>query len=202
MLIRWAAAASKRQRNFPHDPVGFAQDFDDLLIVHDVFETQHPALAIFQPFLRGLISADVEFPRDLRHALEILVGVDHCAAKAPLPFRGEVGRGGCRKTSLHHHIIAISLKRIRRRANRLRLHQVKSAELAALFGDMRKDLRAGRIGNAREIDFQELRIGAAIIRRMEHAVDIFEDEEFVWQILPNGGGEPSAGWWRGTGEFS
>ena len=190
-FIRRAAAASKRQRYFPHDPVGFAQDFDDLLIVHHVLEGQHPALAIFEPFLRGLISADMEFPRDLRHALEILVGVDHYAAKAPLPFRGEVGRGGCRKNRLHRHIVCPrnggTLVRIRRRANRMRFHQVKSAKLAALFGDMRKDLRAGRIGNAREIDFQELRIGAAVVRRMEDAIDIIEHAKFVGQILPQRG---------------
>ncbi len=56
----------KGQLDLFHDSVGFAQDFDDLLIVAHVIEGQRPALTVLQPFLRGLIAADVEFPRDGR----------------------------------------------------------------------------------------------------------------------------------------
>ena len=62
---------------------------------------------------------------------------------------------------------------------------MQAAKLAALFGDMGEDLGLGRIGNAREIDFQELRIGPPVIGRMQHAIDIVEDAEFVGQfVLP------------------
>ena len=45
-----------------HNPVGFAQDFDDPPAVHDVVKRQRTALTVLQPFLRSLLSADVEFP--------------------------------------------------------------------------------------------------------------------------------------------
>ena len=51
--------------------------------------------------------------------------------------------------------------------------------MAALFGNMRKDLWRGRIGDAREIDFQKLRISRAVIGRVQHAIDIVEDLHFI-----------------------
>ena len=76
----------QRQHDLFHNPVGFAQDFDDPLIVHHVIERQRPALAVFQPFLRRLISTDVKFPRDLRHVVEILVGVNVDTSNFILPI--------------------------------------------------------------------------------------------------------------------
>jgi hypothetical protein len=77
VLLQW-------QDDLFHDPIRLTQDLDDLLIVHHIVKTQRPPLAVLQPFLRGLISTDVEFPCDLGDALEILVGVDVNAAYAPL----------------------------------------------------------------------------------------------------------------------
>lgn len=46
----------------PHDPVGLQQNFEDALIVLHVREGQGAAFAILEPFLGGLIAADVEIP--------------------------------------------------------------------------------------------------------------------------------------------
>ncbi len=42
--------------------------------------------AVLQPFLGGLIAADVEVPGDLRHVLEPAVGVDRDAAELGVIF--------------------------------------------------------------------------------------------------------------------
>jgi hypothetical protein len=62
------------QRHFDpaHDLVGFGQDFDDLLIVPDVVPAQGAALAVFQPLLRGPVSADREVPCDRQDGIEVL----------------------------------------------------------------------------------------------------------------------------------
>jgi hypothetical protein len=45
-----------------HDAVGFRQDFQDALVVADIVDAKAAATAVFQPFLRGLVAADVEVP--------------------------------------------------------------------------------------------------------------------------------------------
>ena len=70
----------QRQHYLFHNPVSFGQDFDDPLVMHNIVKRQRAALSVFQPFLRRLIPADVKFPCDLRHVVEILVGVDVDAA--------------------------------------------------------------------------------------------------------------------------
>jgi hypothetical protein len=45
-----------------HDAVGFIEDFQDALVVADVVDGQGTATAVFQPFLRELVAADVEVP--------------------------------------------------------------------------------------------------------------------------------------------
>ena len=62
-------------------------------------------LFFLQPFLRGLVTADVELPSQLRHAGEMLVLVDQHLAV--LEFR----------IAARHHIIAFPLEDIRRIAD-------------------------------------------------------------------------------------
>ncbi len=83
--------SGERQSNAAHDAVGFGQDFDDLLIMDHIVKGQCPALAVLQPFLRGLIAADVKFPCDARDIIEILVGV--YVDTAILPSRKREGLG-------------------------------------------------------------------------------------------------------------
>jgi hypothetical protein len=45
-----------------HDAVRLGKDFQDALVVADVVDGQGAATAVFQPFLRGLVAADVEVP--------------------------------------------------------------------------------------------------------------------------------------------
>lgn len=66
--------------NLPHHPIRLCQSLDDLLIMHDVFEIEDSAFAVFQPFLGGLVAADVEVPGDFRDGVEVLFGVDVDAA--------------------------------------------------------------------------------------------------------------------------
>ena len=49
----------------------------------DVVVVQCTAFAVFQPFLGGLIAADVEIPRDLRNAFEVLAVVEMDTTKTP-----------------------------------------------------------------------------------------------------------------------
>lgn len=73
---------------------------DDGLVVHDVVVRQCAALAVLEPLLRRLISADVEVPCRFRNIVEVLLGVDvdsailpfHCLNLAA-PCDGEVGVG-------------------------------------------------------------------------------------------------------------
>lgn len=67
---------SKGEFDQLHDPVGFDEDLYDLLIMAHIIERQSAPLPVLQPFLRGLIATDVEFPRNGRHVFEPLVGVD------------------------------------------------------------------------------------------------------------------------------
>lgn len=62
--------------NFFHDSVGFDKSDDYFLIVLNVLVRERAALAVFEPFLRGLIAADVGVPGYFRHAPKILLGVD------------------------------------------------------------------------------------------------------------------------------
>lgn len=45
----------KRQVDLFHDPVSFGQDLDDRLVVADIVKAQKVTLAVFEPFLGGLI---------------------------------------------------------------------------------------------------------------------------------------------------
>lgn len=59
-----------------HNSLRFRERDDDSLVVFDVVVVERSAFSIFQPFLRGLVAADVEFPGGLRDAVEILRFVD------------------------------------------------------------------------------------------------------------------------------
>ena len=60
--------------------MGFGQGDDDALVVHDVFNGQAASTVAFQPFLCGLVSADIKIPCYFWHATEILVIIDPDAA--------------------------------------------------------------------------------------------------------------------------
>jgi hypothetical protein len=55
-------SGSQRHGYCFHDPVRLGQDFQDALIMFDVIEAERPALAVFQPFLGGLVAADIKVP--------------------------------------------------------------------------------------------------------------------------------------------
>ena len=56
------AGLAQVHRDGAHDPVGFRQDLQDALIVLDIVKAQLAALAVLQPFLRGLVAADEKAP--------------------------------------------------------------------------------------------------------------------------------------------
>ena len=56
--------------DFGHQPDRLRQGDNDLVVVLDVLLAQHPSLAVFEPLFADLVSANVEVPNGLRHALE------------------------------------------------------------------------------------------------------------------------------------
>ena len=84
------------------------------------------------------------------------------------------------------------------------LHQVQAAQRLALFADMGEHLRAGRIGNAREVDLEEFGEGAPVIGRVQHAVNIVEHLDLARPRIAGGGAKfrmtplpLGRGWGRG-----
>ena len=74
--------------DFLHNAVGLTQGGDDALVMADVLDGQIAALAVFEPFLRGLVAADIKLPRHFRDLSEILGRVDPdlaCCGVIPAP---------------------------------------------------------------------------------------------------------------------
>ncbi len=59
-----------------HEAVGFGEGDDDFLVVENVVEAEGASIAVFEPFLGGLIAADIKLPSDERNVFEILRVVD------------------------------------------------------------------------------------------------------------------------------
>jgi hypothetical protein len=62
--------------NTLHNPIRFAENFQNPLVVFDVIKIQRPTFAVFEPFLCRLVAADVEVPGDCGGVVEVLLGVD------------------------------------------------------------------------------------------------------------------------------
>ena len=77
---------------------------------------------------------------------------------------------------------------------------MQAAELLALFADCREDFGRGGIGHAREIDLEEFGEGRAIVRRVEHAVDVIEHLDLARPRVAGGGAEVVVGpaWLAGS----
>lgn len=58
--------------NFLHQPLGFGEGNDYFLVVQNVFETEGATVAVFEPFLRRLVTADIKFPGNMRHTVKVL----------------------------------------------------------------------------------------------------------------------------------
>ena len=63
--------------DFAHDPDGFVQGDDDLLVVGDVVGRERATLAVLKPLVADLVAADVEVPDCFRDALRPIVP-DRC----------------------------------------------------------------------------------------------------------------------------
>ena len=64
------------QINLLHQAIGLHKRHDDLLIVQDVLVAELAVFAVFEPFLAGLVAADVKFPGDFGDVAEVLRVVD------------------------------------------------------------------------------------------------------------------------------
>lgn len=62
--------------NLLHHSIRLHQGFDDFLVMDDVFKIEDSTFAVFEPFLGGLVAADVEVPGHFGDGVEVLVGVD------------------------------------------------------------------------------------------------------------------------------
>ena len=69
-------ASSRELSNLFHNSIGFEQDFDDALVVDEVGVGELASFAVFEPFLGGLVAADVEVPGEFGHVAKVLGFVD------------------------------------------------------------------------------------------------------------------------------
>ena len=69
-------ASSRELSNLFHYAVGFEQDFDGALVVDEVGIAELAAFAIFEPFLGGLVAANVKIPGEFGHVAKVLGFVD------------------------------------------------------------------------------------------------------------------------------
>ena len=74
-----------------HEASGFDEDSDDTTIVGYIFIRECAAFAIFEPFLRRLVAADIHIPSFAGDIGEILGGVDADDTDARIRF-GRKGR--------------------------------------------------------------------------------------------------------------
>jgi hypothetical protein len=62
--------------DFGHEAGGFGEGDDNFLVVEDVVEVELAVFTVFEPFLGGLVSTDVEVPGYFGNVGEILGLVD------------------------------------------------------------------------------------------------------------------------------
>ena len=87
--------------NLFHQPSGFGEGDDDLVVVGDVLVGEGAAFAILEPFRADLVAADVEVPDVFRDAVEtgsarggrrfLAAGVEPDGAVGPAGFEDELG---------------------------------------------------------------------------------------------------------------
>ena len=58
--------------NLGHQPYGFGEGDDDLLVVGDIVRREFPSFAVLEPFFADLVAADVEVPHVLWNTTEAL----------------------------------------------------------------------------------------------------------------------------------
>ena len=145
------------------------QGNDDALVVGQVVVAQLPAAAVFQPFVQHLITADVEGPHVLRHAIEVLRLVDMDA-----PGRLALDAGVLRIPLLHavvagHGVAGDGGGHIRR------FQQVQGHQLPPQRAGGPKQRRVAGQRHAGEVDLQEFGVALAVGRAVEDGVDVVED---------------------------
>jgi hypothetical protein len=88
-LLNWPARY--RLVDLSHEPDGFLQGHNHLLIVHEVVEGELPAPAVLQPLLTNLVAAHMEFPDFFGNAFEVLGLVDVNIARLAFLVGNELG---------------------------------------------------------------------------------------------------------------
>ncbi|ACU07608.1 hypothetical protein FIC_01158 [Flavobacteriaceae bacterium 3519-10] len=142
---------------------------DHFLVMKYILKIQRAAFAVFEPFLGGLVAADVEVPGGFGDVFEILGWVDE-------NFTGPSAFECLRHRNKHrffNRVIAFSGKLGGKIFIRDSFEEVKMADFAAEFYELPEGFGFW-IRHAREIDLEEFFIGFAVIWRMQHGVNIIE----------------------------
>lgn len=128
----------------------------------DIVVAERATAAVFEPFLGGLVAADVEFPDGLGHAVEVLgiVDVDVTVIKLGI--------------ALGNHIISLAEIAVAHLLQGVVLQQMQGDQLRTDGGDGAEAPGGLGIGNAREVDLQKLLVALAVAGVMEDAVNIME----------------------------
>ncbi len=148
-------ASSRELSNLFHYAVGFEQDFDGALVVDEVGIAELAAFAIFEPFLGGLVAANVEVPGEFGHIAEVLGFVDpYFAVGVADLFDPAIARNGKSGLVFIHDGGA---------------HQVEFAQFTP-EGHQAVELGLGGDGDARIIYSEKFVVTLPVIRRMQKSI--------------------------------
>ena len=164
----------------PHQRGGTDQRIDHSTVVFFVRTSQFTALAIFEPFLCGLIATDVEIESGFGDVAKKLIVIDEHASSVwftrticelPIGFDdfagdGIVGLPLCFEVIECRAQFLIVKSRI--------VEQVNRPQLSTELNQRPKDFDIGRVGHTREIDFEEFLVRFAVAWAVQHGVGVVE----------------------------
>lgn len=150
-----------------HDVVCGIEDVDDALIVDDVVIGEVAATAVFEPLLRGLVTADVGVPcrgADIGEVLRVVnpylamlavttIGLELVTLHGVRAAFGEAGG----------NVPTVGIA-----------HQMQVYELAAQSNKLVEAGLVLRIWHTGEVNLQKLFVLLTILRTVEHGIDITE----------------------------
>lgn len=150
------------------------QGDDDFLVVHDVVEGEGAVVAVFEPFLGGLVAADVELPGGGGDVVEVLGVVDPDASEL-LARIGDFPVGGADVTG--DGVGAVDGVGGDGGVEGVVLEEVELADLAAELDEVPEGVGAVWVWDSWEVYFEEFFIRLAVGGAVEGGVDVVEEVE-------------------------
>lgn len=155
-----------------HLPPRFRQGDERALVVAAVIGGEGALPAVFEPFVRHLVAADLVLPHGGGHGVEVLRVVDVDAARGAIVEEDEF-----RELRLHLAAAAdgeavAHLQQVRRGGG---VQQMQGGEARAVGGQCLKEGHAAGQRQAGEVHLQKLGVTAAILGAVQHGVEVVED---------------------------